>query len=64
MGGGELGLLYIIPIVNLIFAIIVAVKVGKNFGHGGVFSFFLLFLLQPIGYLIVGFGSSRYQPVN
>jgi len=58
------GLLYFVPIVNVIFAIVVAVKVGKNFGHGGVFSFFLLFLIQPIGYLILGFGSSRYQPVN
>ncbi|WP_100813405.1 DUF5684 domain-containing protein [Microbacterium lacus] len=58
-----LGLLYIIPIVNFIFAIVVAVKVGKNFGHGGVFSFFLLFLLQPIGYLILGFGKSEYRQV-
>ena len=59
-----LGLLYIIPIVNFIFSIIVAVKVGKNFGKGGAFSFFLLWLIQPLGYLILGFGSSRYQPVN
>jgi hypothetical protein len=35
--------------------------VGKNFGKGGVFSFFLLFLIQPIGYLILGFGASQYR---
>nr|WP_119698311.1 DUF5684 domain-containing protein [Microbacterium halotolerans] len=55
-------LLYLIPIVNIVLAIIVAVKVGRNFGHGGAFSFFLLWLLAPIGYLILGFGSDRYQP--
>ena len=55
-------LLYLIPIVNLVLAIVVAVKVGRNFGHGGAFSFFLLWLLAPIGYLILGFGGDRYQP--
>lgn len=57
-----LALLYLIPIVNLVLMIIVAIKVGRNFGHGGAFSFFLLWLLAPIGYLIVGFGGDRYQP--
>ena len=37
---------------------------ARTSAHGGAFSFFLLCLLQPIGYLILGFGSSRYQPVN
>jgi hypothetical protein len=55
-----LGLLYFVPIANLILAIIVAVKVGANFGKGGAFSFFLLFLLPFIGYLILGFGDARY----
>lgn len=55
-----LGLLYIIPIVNIIFGIIVAVRVGRGFGHGGVFSFFLLWLFSFIGYFIIGFGSDTY----
>ncbi|WP_231916180.1 DUF5684 domain-containing protein [Microbacterium karelineae] len=55
-------LLYIVPIVNVILLIVVAIKVGRNFGHGGAFSFFMLWLLAPIGYLIVGFGGDRYQP--
>ncbi len=54
------GLLYFVPIANVILAIIVAFKVGGAFGKGGAFSFFLLFLFPFIGYLIVGFGESRY----
>lgn len=55
-------LLYLIPIANLVVSIVVAVKVGRNFGHGGAFSFFLLWLLAPIGYLVLGFGGDRFQP--
>ncbi|MFJ4224192.1 DUF5684 domain-containing protein [Microbacterium sp. NPDC089695] len=58
---GWLALLYLIPIVGWIFGIIVAIKLGERFGKGGVFSFFLLFLLPYIGYLILGFGESRYS---
>jgi hypothetical protein len=59
-----LGLLYIIPIVGWIFSIIVAVRVGRGFGKGGAWSFFLLWLFAFVGYFIIGFGSSRYtKPV-
>ncbi|MFJ4253434.1 DUF5684 domain-containing protein [Microbacterium sp. NPDC090003] len=54
-------LLYLVPIANVILAIVVAVKVGDRFGKGGVFSFFLLFLIPFIGYFILGFGDSRYR---
>jgi len=53
-------LLFLIPIVNLIFGIVVAIKVGAAFGKGGAFSFFLLWLFSIIGYLIVGYGSAKY----
>lgn len=56
-----LGLLYLIPIVNVIFHIIVALRVGKGFGKDAVFSVFLLWLLSVIGYLILGFGSATYD---
>lgn len=56
-----LGLLYLIPIVNIIFHIVVAFRVGRAFGKGGVFSFFLLFLIQWIGYFIIGFGRATYS---
>lgn len=58
---GWLALLYLIPIVNFVFGIIVAIKLGERFGKGGVFSFFLLFVFPYIGYLILGFGDSRYS---
>jgi len=54
-------LLYLIPIVNLVIAIIVAIDIAKAFGQSAVFGFFLLFLLGGIGYLILGFGNYRYQ---
>ena len=58
---GWFALLYLVPIVNLVLAIIVAFKLGARFGKGGVFSFFLLLLFPYIGYLILGFGDSRYS---
>ncbi|PVE98127.1 MULTISPECIES: DUF5684 domain-containing protein [unclassified Microbacterium] len=56
-----LGLLYLIPIVNIVLHIIVALRVGKGFGKDTVFSVFLLWLLSVIGYLILGFGSATYD---
>ena len=61
---GALILLYLIPIVNLVLAIVVAIRVARGFGHGGAFGFFLLWLLAIIGYLIIGYGSSRYIGPN
>ena len=54
-------LLWLIPIVNIVIAIIVAVELARKFGKGGVFAFFLLFLFPVIGCLIIGFGQSRYN---
>jgi Ca2+/Na+ antiporter len=54
-------LLYLIPLVNIVIAIIVAIDVAKAFGQSAAFGFFLLFLLCGIGYLILGFGDYRYQ---
>ena len=58
---GATVILYLIPVVGWIFSIVVAVRVGKNFGKGGGFSFFLLWLLSFIGYCIIGYGSATYQ---
>ena len=60
---GWFALLYLVPIANFILGVIVAFKLGARFGKGGVFSFFLLFLFPYIGYLILGFGDSRYREV-
>jgi len=54
-------LLLLIPIVNVVFAILLALRLGRVFGKDGVFSFFLLFLFSLIGYIVLAFDSSRYD---
>ncbi|GAA3013086.1 DUF5684 domain-containing protein [Microbacterium aurantiacum] len=54
-------LLYLVPIVNIVFAIIVALRLGKGFGHGAVFSVFLLWLFALIGYFILSYSSNTYD---
>ncbi|GGU62686.1 DUF5684 domain-containing protein [Lentzea flava] len=54
-------ILFIIPLVNFIMSIIVAIDVAKSFGKGGAFGFFLLALLPFIGYPVLGFGSAQYR---
>jgi len=50
--------------VNVVFTIIVAVRIGRGFGHGAFFSFLLLWLIAPVGYFIIGLSSDRYtRPV-
>lgn len=53
--------LLLIPIVNLILGIIIAIDLARNFGKGGGFAVGLIFL-PFIFYPILGFGSARYQP--
>jgi hypothetical protein len=53
-------LLFLIPFVNIVFAIMVALGVGRAFGHGGAFSFFLLFLISIVGYFICGYSSDQF----
>jgi hypothetical protein len=57
---GATVLLFLIPVVNVVWGIVVAIRVGAAFGKGGAFSFFLLWLFSIIGYFIVGYGSARY----
>jgi len=52
--------LYLIPLVNIVIAIVVAIDVAKAFGQSAMFGFFLNFLLGGIGFLILGFGNYRY----
>jgi hypothetical protein len=53
-------ILYIIPLVNIVIHIIVSLDVARNFGKGGGFGFFMIFLLAPIGIPILGFGGAQY----
>jgi len=52
--------LYFIPVVSLIIAIIVGIDTAKAFGRGTGFGIGLA-LLGPIFYCILGFGSAQYQ---
>ncbi len=54
-------LLLLIPFVNIVVAIIWALKLGAAFGKSGVWSFFLLVVFSVIGYLILGFGDATYR---
>ncbi len=58
---GWLFLLFIIPIVNLVFSIVVALRLAKAFGKSGVFGFFLMWLLSIIGYFWCSYDSSTYR---
>jgi hypothetical protein len=53
-------LLFMIPLVNIIVAIMVAFGLAKSFGKGGLFAVGLL-LLGLIFYPILGFGDAEYQ---
>jgi hypothetical protein len=53
-------LLLLIPFVNVIVYIVVALGVAKNFGKSGVFGVLGLVIFSFIGWLILGFGSAKY----
>ena len=53
-------LLFLIPFVNIVIMLLVAIDVAKSFGQSAVFGVVLLFLLSGIGYLVLGFGKYRY----
>ncbi len=53
-------LLLLIPFVNFVISIILAIDLAKSFGKGGAFGFFGLFLFGFIGYPILGFGKATY----
>ena len=55
-------ILFFIPCVNIIIAILVAMEVAKNFGKGAGFGLGLAFL-PFIFYPILGFSDARHQPV-
>ena len=54
-------LLYFIPFVNIVIAILVVLGVSRNFGKGGGFATGLIFL-PFIFYPILGFGYATYGP--
>lgn len=59
-GNGLKCLLYLIPVVNVIYYFIMNIKMAKAFGKGTLFGLGLIFL--PIIFVyILGFGAAEYQ---
>jgi len=54
-------ILFFIPIVSLIIAILTYVALAERFGKGGGFAVGLV-LLGPIFFPILGFGSAQFRP--
>ena len=52
--------LFLIPIVNFVIHLIVSLDIAKNFKKGSGFGIGL-WLLSPIFFLILGFGSATYD---
>lgn len=52
-------LLFFVPVVNLIVAILVVIDLAKSFGKGTGFALLLIFL-PFIAYPMLGFGSAKY----
>jgi hypothetical protein len=52
--------LLLVPVVNIVVAIIVAIAIARNFGKSGAFAAGLIFL-PWIFYPILGFGAAQYQ---
>ena len=53
-------LLFIVPIVNFVIWIVVALDLAKSFGKGTGFAIGLI-LLTPLFYLILAFGDATYR---
>lgn len=50
----------LIPIVQLVVAVIIALDLAKSFGKSEVFGIFGLFLFGIVGYPMLAFGSAKY----
>lgn len=53
-------ILFLVPFVNIVISLVVAIDVAKWFGKGTGFGLGL-WILAPIFYPVLGFGSARYQ---
>lgn len=53
-------LLFFVPLVNFVMPIIMGLDTAKSFGKDALYGILLLWLLLPIGFLILGFGDAEY----
>jgi hypothetical protein len=54
-------LLFLVPIVNWVMWLLVAINVGKAFGKGLAWSIILLFLLPIVGAYLLAFSDAKYS---
>lgn len=57
-------ILYFIPLVNIIVHLLVSLNLAKSFGRSDAFGIFFLWIFPIIGYLVLGFGGSKYKGVS
>ncbi len=58
-GNGFKCILYLIPLVNIVYYVIVNIRMAKSFGKSGLFGLGLIFLNVVFVY-VLGFGSAEY----
>lgn len=54
-------LLFLVPLVNIVFGIMVMLGIGRAFGKSTGWSILLLVFFNVIGMLILGFGNDQYR---
>lgn len=63
MDNGWLFLIRFIPIANIIFNIILVIKIADVFGKDIDFAI-ILYFLSPIGYIMLGFCDAEYYEIQ
>ena len=56
--------LYFVPVVNVVIHLLVCLDIAQNFGKSKVYGAVGLWLFNVIGFLILGFSSAQYAPVQ
>jgi len=53
-------LAFLVPIVNIFVALMLAIDLAKHFGKSTAFGVVALWLFSLVGYLMLGFGDAKY----
>lgn len=54
-------ILFLIPFVNIVIALLVSIDLAKSFGKSAAWGIVLLFIFNAIGYLLLGFSDAQYK---
>ena len=54
-------ILFFIPFVNIVIALLVSIDLAKSFGKSAAWGIVLLFIFNAIGYLLLGFSDAQYK---